>query len=63
MTESAGYLIDNFPIVEQVVRDAQYLSHQNNGGSNGVLVIKRLCYNVCRTLNSDTMKTIFNFKD
>ena len=63
MTESAGYLIDNFPIVEQVVRDAQYLSHQNNGGSKGVLVIKRLCYNVCRTLNSDTLKTIFNFKD
>ena len=53
MTESAGYLLENLTIGEPVVLDAQYLGHQNNGGSKGVLAIKRLCYNVCRALNSD----------
>ena len=53
MTEPAGYLLENLPIGQQVVHDAQYLGHQNNGGSKGVLAIKRLCYNVCRALNSD----------
>ena len=43
MTESAGYLLKNLPIGEQVVSDAQYLGHQNNAGSKGVLAIKRLC--------------------
>ena len=45
------------------MHDAQYLGHQNNGGSKGVLATKRLCYNVCRTLNSDALKKIFNLKD
>ena len=63
MTESAGYQLENLPIGEDVVRDAQYLGHQNNGGSRGVLVIKRLCYNICRTLNSDALKKIFNMKN
>ena len=53
MTESAGYLLENLTIGEPVVLDAQYLGHQNNGGSKGVFAIKRLCYNVCRALNSD----------
>jgi hypothetical protein len=63
LTESAGYLLEKLPIDEQVVRDAQYLCHQNNGGSKGVLAIKRLCYNVCRTLKPDALKKIFNMKD
>ena len=50
-TESAGYLLDNFPIGEQVVRDAQYLGHQNNDVGKGAVAIKSLCYNVCRTRN------------
>ena len=63
MTESTGYLLENLPISEQVVCDAQYLGHQNNGGSKGVLAIKRLSYNVCRTLNCDSLKKIFNMKN
>ena len=63
MTESAGYLLENLPIGEQVKRDRQFLSHQNNGGSKGVLAVKRLCYNVCRALNSDALKKIFNIKN
>ena len=63
MTESAGYLLENLPIVEQVVRDGQYLEYQNNGRGKGVLAIKRVYYNVCGTLNSDAVKKIFNMKD
>ena len=63
MIESARYLLENLPICEQVVCDVQYLGHQNNGGSKGVLAIKGLCYNVCRTLNSDALKKIFNMKN
>ena len=63
MTESAGYLLENLPIVEQVVRDGQYLEYQNNGRGEGVLAIKRVYYNVCGTLNSDALKKIFNMKD
>ena len=63
MTEPAGYLLENLPIGQQVVHDAQYLGHQNNGGSKGVLAIKRLCYNACRMLNSDASKKIFNMKN
>ena len=62
-TESAGYLLDNFPIGEQVVRDAQYLGHQNNDVGKGAVAIKSLCYNVCRTRNSDALKKIFNMKN
>ena len=63
MTESAGYLLEDLPIGQQVVRDAQYLGDQNNGESKGVLAIKGLYYNICRTLNSDTLKKIFNRKN
>ena len=54
MTESARYLLENLPTSEQVVLDAQYLGHQNNSESKGVLSVKILCYNVCRMLNSDS---------
>ena len=63
MTESAGYLLEDLPIGQQVVRDAQYLGNQNNGESKGDLAIKGLYYNICRTLNSDTLKKIFNRKN
>ena len=63
MTESAGYLQENLPIVEQVVCDEQYLEYQNNGRGKGVLAIKRVYYNVCGTLNSGALKKIFNMKD
>ena len=63
MTESAGYLLENLPIVEQVVRDGQYLEYQNNGRGKGVLAIKRVYCNVCGMLNSGALKKIFNMKD
>ena len=46
ITHWARYLLENLSIGEQIVCDAQYLGHQSNGGSKGVLAIKRLCYNV-----------------
>ena len=57
----AGYLLEDLLISEQVLRDAQYLGHESNGGRKGVLAIKRLCY-VCRMLNSDSLKKIFIMK-
>ena len=63
MNESAEQLPENLPIGDKVLHNAQYLGYQNNAGRKGVLTIKRLCLNLCRTLNSDSAKKIFNMAD
>jgi hypothetical protein len=59
MIESANYLVNNLPIDEQVVYDAQFLGHRKQGTKKAGKAIKRLSMEVVNALGHKALKSVF----
>lgn len=62
MIKSAHYLLNNLPINEQVVYDAQFLGPQKRLAKKGVNAVKRLSFEVVKALSPAALKTVFRLK-
>ena len=63
MIASAHYLVQNLPIDEQVVYDAQFLGPQKQGTKKSLSAIKRLAREVTNALGPNALKEFYQLKE
>ena len=62
LVDSAAYQVNNLPLKEQVVYDAQFICHQNRHSKKALSAIKRLPYSVGKALEHGDVFKEFKLK-